>query len=614
MITTRSGKSHVGYKPNFDKENIFDQSVEENRKRKTSNKTSQMDRGEAEPLKSHSHGSDRETTRKRILSDLNMNKISHTDGRAISSNNASSMLKEDSRMEENYTEQKVNKINISNDEKMMNGAPEGDLYELVVLQDDELPPFDSHNIAQSEFELCFEKHYETTIWAEKYEFVTIIRRVLIHHIDVLADVDFSLISSVVDIMIEATASLRSCVIRNGLLCLRRFLRYFNTLVDASECSELTVKIVGALLSRTANGPKFICETANEILIIAAVERQVPVLTFFKGLLPYATHRSPEVSSKAIILSTKCVQAMDNLSTTTTLSGTQQYKDPLKIAAIGLTTRLAKGKEAAKDALKLIQSRLSPAAFKDFAAKALSPSESAEVMRLIETDKAFNGSSHSNSNSSSAGSSSGSVGSASNSSNFRKFRPPAVVTATRSHSPMNSNVFPKVSSSNKNNNSNSRLSADRVCCGNITPKKKGLVIAAQSSSLDCYDGVPVAASSHQVVHFSAESALVYQPTPPNGISASSSSSPMACSPSLRTGRRAQQIASDSKPYSSRSSEGTSSGPSSSSTAAAAVPTATAPITAISSPQSFSPGGKSSVRKKYSSTTSHQLGKKKDSDAN
>eukprot|EP01036_Dinobryon_divergens_P025682 gene25682-34255_t len=455
---------------------------------------------------------------------------------------------------------------------MMNGAPEGDLYELVVLQDDELQPFDSHEIAQSEFELCFEKHSETNIWAEKYEFVTIIRRVLIHHIDVLADVDFSLISSVVDIMIEATASLRSCVIRNGLLCMRRFLRYFNTLVDASECIELTVKIVGALLNRTTNGPKFICETANEILVIAAVEKQVPVLTFFKGLLPYVTHRSPEVSSKAIILSTKCVQAMDNLTSAAALSGTQQYRDPLKIAAIGLTTRLAKGKEAAKDALKLIHSRLSPAAFKDFAAKILSPSESAE------------------------------------------FRPPVVVSAARSHSPMNSSVFPKVIN---NSSSNPRLSADKVCCGNITPKKKGLVIAAQggsldSGSLDFHDVIPVAASSHQGVHNSAESKVVYHPTPPHNIAASTSS-PMTGSPLLsvgRTGRRAQQITSDSKAFSSRS-EGTSSSSSSPSAAAAAVPTT--PIATLSSPQTFSPGGKGSVRKK-NSTTSHQMGRKMDTDAN
>ena len=614
MITTRSGKSHVGYKPNFDKENIFEQPplpLEENRKRKTSNKdrgvNNQMNKGEAEPmLKSQSQGSDREATRKRILTDLNMNKISQTEKLGNATEDVG--LKKNS-MEENYNEQKVNKISLSNDEKMMNGAPEGDLYELVVMQDDELQPFDNHNIAETEFELCFVKHNETNVWAEKYEFVTVIRRVLIHHLDVLAAVDFSLISSAVDIMIEATASLRSCVIRNGLLCLRKFLRYLNTLVDASESSELSVKIVGALLNRTANGPKFICETANDILIVAAVERQVPVLSFFKGLLPYVAHRSPEVSSKAIILSTKCVQAMDDLSATNSLAATQQYKDPLRIAAIGLTTRLAKGKEAAKDALKLIQSRLSPSIFKDFTAKTLSPSECGEVMRLLETDKSLNGSSHSNTfNSSAGGSSSSSVGSNSNRNNFRKFRPPAVVTASaaRSNSPMNSNVFPKISS----NSSNPRLTTDKVCCGNITPKKKGLVIAAQSGSLDCYDGAPVSSSTHQGVNLSIESAMVYHPTPPNILAASSSSSPMTYSPPQsigRASRRAQQIPVDPKPHSSRS-EGAAS---SASSAAAAV--STTPIAAIASPQPFSPGGKSSVRKKYS-TPSHQIGKKKDSDAN
>ena len=402
----------------------------------------------------------------------------------------------------------------------MNGAPDGDLYELVVLQDDELKPFEDSNSVEKEFLSSISKHSASTIWAEKYEQVAVLRRILIHHVDVLASVDLTYICSAVDMIIESTTSLRSCVIRNGLLAMRRFLRYFNTLVDSNENGELAIKIIAALLNRTLSGPKFICEIANDILSIAAADKQIPALNFFKGLLPFASHRSPEVSSKAIILSTRCLQGADAHSNVLSSPGGSNvlYKDALKIAVTGLTTRLAKGREAAKEAIKLLLNRMTSQPFREFVSKVLSPGDAAEVLRLLDTDKSFIGGPNS-SNNNNNNSSSHSTGSNNSSSNIRKFRPPAAVPV--SNPPTNPNppiahVFPKVS-----NMSNARLSADKVCCGNITPKKKGLVTAAHHLEECQGDGsLFIEPSSNSISHSNNRTSrggnmeVAARPTPPS----------------------------------------------------------------------------------------------------
>ena len=139
MITTRSGKSQVGYiPPSIDKENIFEANkkggdaypLEENRKRKNKNLSrsnlskgvfifdenssiSKMNNTESDQLTFK--GTDRETTKKRILTDLNLNRIAHSERNAINSSDHG--LKVIQIQPEEVTEQKVNKINISNDEK-----------------------------------------------------------------------------------------------------------------------------------------------------------------------------------------------------------------------------------------------------------------------------------------------------------------------------------------------------------------------------------------------------------------------------------------------------------------------------------------------------------------
>jgi len=439
-------------------------------------------------------------------------------------------------------------MNITNDEKLMNGAPDGDLYELTLLQDDELLPFESNELAASEFGNCVPRYRETSIWAEKYAEVLIVRRVLVHHIDSLASVENSLISATVDMMIESTVSLRSCVIRNGLLCIRRFLRYFSTLVDSQDIGILSAKIIAALLNRTVGGPRFICDTAFETLTVAATDKHIPPLHFIKGLGPLATHKSPEVSSKALILLSKCVQSLEgsnsNSSNGSHTPGTQ-YRDAIKVAAIGLTARLAKGREASKEAIRLIQNRLAPAAFKDLISKVLTAAEATEVGRLDPAEKS---SSHASTAAGGASSSGTHVG------HHRKFVVPAaaassapivvvVAPAARQNHSSGSNQSSNASNSSSRHTSSPptasstvspstgtrpRLSSDSICCGNITPKKKMLLTASQQADRDSDESdqypVPMSTTDSHGPGLKTDSTV---PLP------NSHQTPIGCSPPIPT---------------------------------------------------------------------------------
>jgi hypothetical protein len=134
-----------------------------------------------------------------------------------------------------------------------------------------------------------------------------------------------------------------------------------------------------------------------------------------------------------------------------------------MASMGFNTKLAKGKEAAKEVLKHLQSRLSAALLKELVAKSLSPAEAAEVSRFLE---------------SSSNSSTGARGGGEK--DFRRFDRKAVVAAHTTARTSSSAPKYHPQSHPLPSSSHAQLSPEKACCGNITPKKKLLMSAAKGS--------------------------------------------------------------------------------------------------------------------------------------
>lgn len=133
-----------------------------------------------------------------------------------------------------------------------------------MLNDTDLIPFQSTNMAKNAFETACQLKKETSkessskesSWADHFSAVEVIRKIALHHSDVLVTSD--LIDTVIDSAVEAATSLRSSTIRNGILLMR-------SLVLLNIDQTHIIRIIEVLMSRTASCPKFICDIAINTL-------------------------------------------------------------------------------------------------------------------------------------------------------------------------------------------------------------------------------------------------------------------------------------------------------------------------------------------------------------
>lgn len=206
----------------------------------------------------------------------------------------------------------------------MCGAPEGELYDVTLLQDDEITPYEPNDNVINELTMLISKsglyneiHSNPSdktdsngTWADKYALVEFIRRILLHHADSLViefqkqynhndskvDNENPLMITITDASVDAIQSLRSSTVRNGVLCARAIINsYFK--LQWSEGQLL--RIVIELVNRTTVGPRFICEQAGEVL--AAMITILPPLLSIQLLVPSIGHKNADACSKVYSL-------------------------------------------------------------------------------------------------------------------------------------------------------------------------------------------------------------------------------------------------------------------------------------------------------------------------
>jgi hypothetical protein len=235
----------------------------------------------------------------------------------------------------------VVKIALTEDERGMNGAPEGEIFSVVVLSDADLPPLteDEENMAflHTQIEKVLS---QDTNWAEKYEAMTNIRRVLVFRIELL-DEDNAVVPVIAMQCVDAINSLRSTTVRNGLLCIQALLIKKSVVVWSSRAAA---SIIACLLTRCGSGPRFIVESAAQILL-STIPTHCPLGIITQSAQPLLTNKSPEVSSKAAMLIASATMSL----TFTSINSVTQHD--LHTTLISLLTGLGAKKIPAKDAAK-----------------------------------------------------------------------------------------------------------------------------------------------------------------------------------------------------------------------------------------------------------------------
>ena len=158
------------------------------------------------------------------------------------------------------------KFKISADEAHMNGAPEGDIYDVAVVADEDLPSIDTQNRDDVEAELRETLHSVSgndASWADRFNAVEYMRKVLLSpsHCSLISD-DSLLLMTCLEFCLHALESLRSCSVRNSILALASMAR----LVPAVSHVDTAPRVLTALLNPKliASGPRFICEQAEQL--------------------------------------------------------------------------------------------------------------------------------------------------------------------------------------------------------------------------------------------------------------------------------------------------------------------------------------------------------------
>lgn len=310
----------------------------------------------------------------------NENVFEHPNKRTNLASSTELKLKKKSLTKEIPTVVEKKKMEISDDEMSMNGAPAGDLYDVQVMNDSELFCFCDDDIAKTAFESATFVDKGSSSWAELFSGVEVTRRMALHHPGVLLSCEC--LPMAIQAAIDGSLSLRSSTIRNGIACMRSLA--FLDIGSAHIC-----RIVEVLMGRTGSGPKFIANEAAKVLdeIIPKFE---PIMSI-RALSSSTNIKNNEVSSKAfIMISQTVIRLLASLPVPLegkieTPTKPTTYKEIIKIMSRGLNARSPLARDASREAFKAIKLSLGDVLFSSSIASALDGVAVKDIQREVNVE-------------------------------------------------------------------------------------------------------------------------------------------------------------------------------------------------------------------------------------
>ena len=151
---------------------------------------------------------------------------------------------------------------ISEQERKMDGAPVGELFDIDVKNNEDLKPYTQDNVGELISGMTLEETSASS-WADQFEDIEKIRRVVLHHSELLHPPE--LMSVAVSIILNCgLSSLRSSCIKNALQCSASLLSSYSY----AQLRPYLTPVITAMLLKAVSGPKFMCKLADSCLIKA----------------------------------------------------------------------------------------------------------------------------------------------------------------------------------------------------------------------------------------------------------------------------------------------------------------------------------------------------------
>lgn len=238
----------------------------------------------------------------------------------------------------------MNKIQLSAEELSMNGAPEGDLFNVEVLADSVLLQLNDDDVSDFIRNLNTNLINSDTSWAEQFRLVETLRSLLLYNRDKVTEFYTGTgttvtPSPIVSLITSAAESLRSSTMRNGILAAR--LLILNVPLTSQDLEKVTFSVT----TRMAGSPKFICDLAENSLT-EALEGVSP-LRAIDALLPLTSHKNADVASKAFIQVGKQISRL----TADSLASDYAFVPLLQALAAGLNCKKVPGKDSSRNSLR-----------------------------------------------------------------------------------------------------------------------------------------------------------------------------------------------------------------------------------------------------------------------
>jgi hypothetical protein len=230
------------------------------------------------------------------------------------------------------------KIKLSEEEANLNGAPEGELYDVAVLSDEALTPL---TLPEADFASAFDiLSCHSSTWASRHNSIEILRRVCRFHSELFSAFTLKVTLSECCLEIE---SLRSCVSRNGISCLKALYKVHIPWTD--DLSSVYERSIHLLLNKSSSGPKFLCALASETLEIGL--QSIPLSALIPIFQPFNSHKNSEISSRSYSL---VAQRLLSITTQTDLSDYELQVQYCQYLAQGLHSLRPQSRDLSKKAL------------------------------------------------------------------------------------------------------------------------------------------------------------------------------------------------------------------------------------------------------------------------
>lgn len=270
------------------------------------------------------------------------------------------------------------RIVLSDEEKNMNGAPEGELFDVVVLSDEDLPSIDIHDSIVDEI---IKLYRSTNLWNERYIFVENIRKLIKYHSQVISVKELPDLAEIATLELN---SLRSCSIRNGIFLSRQLITEFpRLLMDSGHL----VEILNHFVIKMSSGPRFIGELALDSFQLCLANTQLRFEEKIDLMMKNVSHKSADVAGKMqLLLAEHCSVELKDLNTEITLSSTT-FSNLCEGLYVGINSKRAFAKEKTRSALAQLVQRLGKENFLERCTNAQVPvSRRNELLHALESKK------------------------------------------------------------------------------------------------------------------------------------------------------------------------------------------------------------------------------------